>query len=498
MKKIFLFAIAAATMATGCAKLQEIINPGDKNQPVDENSPVEIKFSTNVINVETKANGAVTELGNAHTLYIYGLNQTTLEEGVDPKNILNEPAISTAKAGNDAAGEAAEINWANNDTKHYYKGTTDQYDFYGYYVDDAVEGTPTPSEAYTLDVTITGQQDILLAKALGSAAKDSEGKGVTGAYSAKTARAGVVPTLEFNHQLSQFTFKVKNMGKTNMTLKGISIETVNKGVFTVAGANAGLAAGTGTGKLALPGVSNVELTGQAETNSDDQIWTEFKTDDITHSIMAFPNSSYTAKLYLWQKGAMAEGKVREISIPVTITNGAQAGTSYELQVTIYSLEEVNLKATLVGWKQGSPFVFDMENNEIEGEDDKEVDWPNNDDNTDNGNDNQEEPFSINPTTVAEIEAAGGTFIVTASAVCTVSDEAEWLTVDDTAAPVYTFTATEYTETTEPRTATITFTPTEGTPVTLTVTQAAAAQGNDDAGNGDENPENGGENPEPGN
>ena len=116
MKKIFLFAIAAATMATGCAKLQEIINPGDKNQPVDENDPVEIKFAANVATVEAKANGPVAEFDAAkHTIYVYGLNETN----AGTKEITNAASTVT--------GSAVTL-----DKKYFYNGTTDVYSFYGY------------------------------------------------------------------------------------------------------------------------------------------------------------------------------------------------------------------------------------------------------------------------------------------------------------------------------------------------------------------------------
>ena len=106
MKKIFLFAIAAVTMATGCAKLQEIINPNNQTE-IDENAPVEIKFTTNVAGVETKvrtkAAGALTGLTADQTLYIYGLNKKT----PGSREIINEPANVTVSAGATAAGAYA-------------------------------------------------------------------------------------------------------------------------------------------------------------------------------------------------------------------------------------------------------------------------------------------------------------------------------------------------------------------------------------------------------
>ena len=385
MKKIFAFAIAAVTMTVGCQKIQELVNP-DRNQPsFDDNEPVEITFNTNVVNVETKA--ALSELTNEQTLYIYGLNTTQFADGETPtdlKEIINAPATSVLQAGNEVAGSSAAITWVGDDVHYYYRGTNDTYDFYGYYVGEAVDGNPVPDdETYELPVTITGQEDILLAKALGADAKDEQNQSITGAYSAMTARAGVVPTLQFEHMLSQFTFKVINGGKTGMTLKGIGINTVNKGTLTVAGDEAGLEPSTvNTDKddLLLPGVNDKVLAGKTvnqETQEEVLSTVEF----ASQSIMAFPGqATYTVNLYLYQEGAVTEGKVRKVSIPVTITNGAVAGSSYELTITIYSLEEVTLEATLVGWKTGSSIAIDSEadDNTNVGEggiDEDEVTWP---------------------------------------------------------------------------------------------------------------------------
>ena len=364
MKKIFAFAIAAVTMTVGCQKIQELVNPDRNQTSFDDNEPVEITFNTNVVNVETKANGSVTTFDPAkHTLYVYGLNTTN--NGV--KEITN--ALATTNAGATPASLTL-------DKPYFYNGTDDQYDFYGYYVDDAADPATVAAD-YTLPVTITGQQDILLAKALG------EDSGTNGAYSAKTARASIVPNLQFEHQMSQFSFKVRNCGSYDITLKGLSLNTINKGTLTVAGDSQGLVALTGDANKADIEVSTTEQSLAKVDKSDPANYTA-----IGQPIMVFSENAYTVILYLWQTG-MEANKVRKVTVPVTITNseedlidagyqagdtpGALKGYAYEINVTVYSLEEISVTASIVGWKTGDTFVFDTEDNT--GDQETDVDWP---------------------------------------------------------------------------------------------------------------------------
>lgn len=454
MKKIFLFAIAAVGMTVGCQKIQDIlVNPNEK--PVDDNSPVEIKFTTNVANVETKANGAVTAFDAAkHTLYVYGLNNTN--SGV--KEITNAPATSTASESADGATTAA----LTLDKTYFYNGTTDQYDFYGYYVDDAVTGTPAPSATYELPVTITGQQDILLAKALGSAAG-------TDAYSAKTARAGTHPNLKFEHQLAQFNFNVRNCGTYAVVLKGAALTAVNEGTLTVAGANQGLVAGDATATEELE-VSTTEQTLAKVDKSSPDNYTE-----VGAPVMVFPESDYSVVLYLYQDG-MDASKVRKVTVPVTITNdptlitelglgtdpGALKGYAYDLNITVYSLEQITVTASLVAWKVGESFEFDTEDNP--GAEEDEEDW--------NPTPAPTPAFSIDVTT-KDVPYTGETFTVTATKAATVTipaEAADWIsyTVNET---VYEFTVAPTEVGDEARSTIVTFTADEETCI-LTVNQEA--------------------------
>lgn len=383
MKKIFLFAAAAVTMAAGCQKLQEIlVTPNDN--PVNDNDAVEIEFTTNVATVETKTRtkslGSVEALTANHTLYIYGLNTTT----PGAKEIINEPATSTATAGAvdqvtgiGAEGTPAAITWKEQGQAFFYNATKDKYEFYGYYVDDAAGATPTPDRNYQLDVTIDGTQDILLAAA--NPSDDIEGNGVvtavTDVYSAWSARNGVKPNLKFEHQLSKFTFHVGNYGTSDITLEGVALETNSTAKLRVINVDAdnkqGFVAesyGNST-ELKLKMGAAVSLPGTSNADYATSYVDGYKTIGTNASIMAFAGQTYKAVLYLKQAG-MSEGAVRQVTVPVTVVGGAQPGYSYKLLVKVYSLEQINITATLVAWSEGDDQTLDSEKDQ--GVTDKEV------------------------------------------------------------------------------------------------------------------------------
>lgn len=463
MKKFFLFAASAVALTVSCQKLQELVNPG--TEPVDDTNPVEIQFTTNVVNVETKANGAVTAFDGSHTLYIYGLNVTD-PDNVDAE-IVNSPANSTASESQD--GETtAELTLTKS---YFYKGTVDKYDFYGYYVDDAVTGTPNPdATTYELPITITGQQDILLAKTYKDA--DVNGKTYTDgtevqsteAYSAKTARAGVVPNLKFEHQLSQFSFEIRNQGQSEIELRGLSLETIAEGTLTVA-VNQNLAVSTTATKTALPVPMDTKIILPKKGENGDAFVKVGKAetdDDIAQTnIMVFPTATHTVKMTLYQSGTL-----RTVAIPLTLYQEsgvytAKAGESYNVQITVYSLNEISMTASLVEWKTVELDVIDTEN------------LPQDD--SENSSDDYDYVLSVNKEKVelSKEEQSEATVVVTkldSTDTVTATEEADWLDVTEENG-TYTLTANSANETGASRTATITFKSTNyGATVDVIVTQ----------------------------
>lgn len=454
MKKFFLFAASAVALTVSCQKLQELVNPG--TEPVDDTNPVEIKFNSNVVNVETKANGAVTEFGEEHTLYIYGLNVT------DPANvkaeIVNSPAKSSAVESTNGETSAPLTL-----TKSYfYNGTLEKYDFYGYYVDDAgVNTTPDPA-TYELPIKITGQQDILLAKTDKDAdvAGKTYGNGdqvqTTDVYSAKTARAEVVPNLKFEHKLSQFSFEIRNQGLSPIELRALSLVTIQEGTLTVAVDQKLEVSATATPvDLTVPMDDKITLPKKGD-NGDAYVKVGVTSEQS--NVMVFPTASHKVKMTLYQSGVL-----RTIVIPLTLAQGsttytALAGESYNVQITVYSLNEISMTASLVEWKKVTVDVVDTEQipvGDIEEEQNPVL-----------------SPDKDNVELAADANSSASVVVtpLDLTDVITFEEEADWLDVTNEGNN-YTLTANTANETGATRSADITFKSTKyGSTVTVTVTQ----------------------------
>ena len=376
MKKILLFAAAALTMTVGCQKIQELINP-DKQQPVDDATPVEITFNTNVAaNLQTKGSGAVEDFDGNQKLFIYGLNVTS-----GTKEIANQEAKATVAASENGETSGA-LTWADPAFAQFYNGTTDVYEFYGYHVDDADVTTEFSETNYVSVITIDGTQDIMLAKADPATdvqkAKDAgvfkgEASWNDGyAYSAYAARRGVQPSLTFKHQLVRFTFQIisgtnyETAGdpEKNLYIKGLTMSARNSAQLCVAGKNLGLTSiQSELAELPLRSLVDGQLTDlqvYEVPSADAEI--EEGSNVIGESLMVIPND-YVAGGDAYPMSLVMEQAGKTITYPVDLkfssVTGAPsgqtqftAGYSYRVTVKVYGLEQVELSAELEPWLPG--------------------------------------------------------------------------------------------------------------------------------------------------
>ena len=316
MKKIFVFAIAAATMAVGCQKIQDLVRP---NTPADENELVEIKFNTNIAVVETKT---VEDLEGL-SLTVYGINDT------DPTSSRQFKDGITATAGAAVEGKyALDLDGG----PYYYDGNSDKYSFYGYFLDEAVlaEGA----------VTIDGANDILLAKASGN-----------GTYCGSEARGGNNPELVFEHVLSQFKFAAINLGSEDISLTGITVKSSKVGTMTVGSASQAVAGGddmvefpVAMDPLALVSKSDVATPGEAD-------YAKVVSSDTQSYLILFPALTSYELYFTVSQG----GQTR--TLKKDVAGGIAAGNAYEFRVKLYSLEEIEVTASLTPW---TPAVIEID------------------------------------------------------------------------------------------------------------------------------------------
>ena len=402
MKKYFMLLAAAATvLAVSCAK--------EKNQPkvdptpgteIEDNTPQPILFGSNMGVVKapiTKGDGAIDKWDDitAGKLYIYGVVNTSTDITAPVYDLSAANGIKIDNVGADAPNvDHAGLDYRDpidvyesGNTPFYYDDNK-KYDFYGYFVDDAV-ATPTPAVDATNNtitlagITIDGTQDIMWAdtdKAADEAARADRTKYVAlnQLYSDVSSRRGVKPNLNFQHQLSRFVFNVKaadavvadgsganNTGK--VTLKDIKINSKTTASLLIVGTPAENASRLTFGNDA----ADLEVR-KADNNF--ALTTNYQT--YGESMVAPGETNYSFKIRFYQAGSSyvaGEGEadnpyVRELNIDFTegirneastvVSTKAEAGKKYVVNIVIYGLEEIKITVSLVEWEDADILDID--------------------------------------------------------------------------------------------------------------------------------------------
>ena len=422
MKKYFIFA-AAAVVAASCAKTPVPVQTPDGPEVPSVEGREAVQFGSNLIaNVETKANGSVDAWGG-QDLYIYGLKRIKVGDGSKSlfKSKSGYTFIDNVKAAAPASGIEGALEVKKKNEEYFYYEGTSTYDFFGYYVDDAYmtgDNTPTTpvpevrsfnsdaDSAFVLPIKINGGQDIMLAKASADYAfgKVTEPDKTTYwtdngqstwdkkyAFSAYSARRKVKPYLVFEHQLAQIQFNVKS-GTTftegasqvspqlyiqsveftgvnttadlyiasssteNRYKEGIHDEG-NKGTIVVTEAE-------GTGDPAS--VKRVKLVPVKVPNKDAK-------DKIGAPTMLFPAENYEVNIKLAQDGTepqIVTCKLDPKNIKVTdgenwitpdpLKTSFEAGYKYNVIVTVYGLEKIDVTVELEKWEDGGKADIDTD------------------------------------------------------------------------------------------------------------------------------------------
>ena len=375
MKKIFFFAAAVVAMAA-CQKGPQPLSDEFKT-PVEEGAPQAVLFSSNVNSVvESKAQGSVDAWDGTQNLYVYGYQR--IGQAIDYSTA--EPFMPNVVATSPTSGTEGKLELLNEAGNPFYYAGNNTYDFYGYYVDglnyDAegtlVEPTKTPEGLY-LPVTITGGEDIMLAKA-NPEVDGAELVNSRFAYSAWAARRNVHPTLKFEHQLVQFKFEIASGSDDaeaqELKVTGLTLDALTEGKLYVAGSTLGFK------DVDLTKKSAVSLYGFEEYTVPNMEEGVDSAEKIGDCIMVIPNTVngplaaadvFTGKVQLTQKGA-PEGAFVDFSLnfdedvkgaPEGLTAFA-AGYSFTVKITVYSLKEVEVTAVLTPWENGGNVIIDTD------------------------------------------------------------------------------------------------------------------------------------------
>lgn len=386
MKKEWLLAMCATAMMASCAKDKTIaLDNGADGTPeeiilgagqylsaeVEQGKPMKAA-SRGIGSVGDLSTG--TNQWDGETVYVYGI-VSALEEGQFVINGIQ--AIADTGTPN---GAISQLSWVDSDTHYYYDGNN-LYDFYGCHVDDAVIGTQDASMAiptgtdlasgFSVPVTIDGTQDLMVA--MPNKANDITADGVltdevtntNNLYSAWSSRRGVKPNLVFKHVLTRLTFKAK-CGDASAPAQPVKITSIqvtgaiSNGTLTVIPANSGtqgFVAGTTTANFALKGPDLDPETQKLENFSGKDITNVDPVDfeQIGASMMLVPGGEYTIVITTEQdmndNSTIETNEKGTITKKITYTGGFVAGTNYNINITVYGLQEIAVNATLTAWNE---------------------------------------------------------------------------------------------------------------------------------------------------
>lgn len=379
---------------------------------------------SNSVGVTTRGTGTVGDLDGGNNvwagqeLFVYMLNKgemglaryvspdgqtTTLDGAVFDNEKFNAPVGEASAEAKTQSGKIA------------YYPVSGNFDFWGYRVDDAAQGTPymvdaegntttdeTEAVKRVVDVKIDGSQDIMTGKAaLVNGDVDKLGAYPENYYSAYAARKEVQPNISFNHNLTRFTFEVRAGSKGTcgqiangdvadaVRVTGISVKSKTDGKLTVAytadnapesvlefpGNFEDVAsalklkqrsvAGATDHNVALEDLQEVPLTwGTQEADKADVI-------PVGEALLVAPGETeypFTVDLKQVVKtnedGTTDELKLQQnTKIVMDGTKTFEAGKSYKVTITVYGVERIVVTATLVPWQDGGSIDIDDDREE---------------------------------------------------------------------------------------------------------------------------------------
>ena len=407
MRKSYLFAaILAMGALSSCSNDTENIAPESTQN--DGRQPIILGVGNpNAVTV-TRGTGTVGDIGeaskwNGEELNLLMLNKGELKYAVDPDNAQNLFANETMIA---PEGENGYMRLTDGAPVRFYPAKG-YFDFFAYHIDDAA--LPSDLEAtegadkWTIPFTIDGSQDLMVGKAelteeqTAMIASD-ESLGENDYYCAKSSRHGIIPSMNFKHLLTRLTFTVKpgdpkasGEGDTEeekeqraVRVAKISIKSKTTGKMVVAYTgtvaeenliewdeqaltDVVLQERVGTNLSALQAMNPVSLYGvDQETGVR-----------AGEALLVSPEEEYTMHIELLQNpiGTSVNDNPMSNKFDVAIKNTQvvdgnkvvvpfQAGSSYNIKITLYGIQRIDVNAVLTPWEQGGEIESTPEDDDI--------------------------------------------------------------------------------------------------------------------------------------
>ena len=394
-------------MLSSCSQ-DDSISDAPSIQTSEDLVPIHISVKSAPISAATRAvgTGTVGDIATGSNVWanqkikVYMLSKGTMEmaqfEGV--KIFRNATFVAPADVNATSADNKVEALTEDQSVKYY--PPQGSYDFWGYRLDGA-ETAEDPTEGadqITIPFVIDGSQDVMVAKAVPTAADSLalqlDGNGnpvdaetaahnVTRVYSAFAARRGVQPTLDFKHMLTRLKFFISAGDAATCDADGgifvDSIKVMSKATGTL------IAAYTGE-ELVDQVVFNSEadldslvLRQRIDNDNDanlDQplvtlvpvqpVWNtvENKTDTVRvgESLIVAPADQYELRISISQRQKVSRDETLDPAdqyqvlkntyiVPLTTRSGAafKRGYSYNVYMTMWGFSKITVNTTLQPW-----------------------------------------------------------------------------------------------------------------------------------------------------
>lgn len=263
-----------------------------------------------------------------------------------------------------------------------------RYDFFAYYLDDmaVTEKDYIRTETgISVAVEIDGNQDVMSSKAAPSEKKleelfpeqkDREAYKEYYCYSYQSALLGLHPEFIFNHNLAKICFSIKpgvTPGKVNkVTLSDVEIESMYKGIFTIASQSRPL--GIDFDKSQIKTFTLTEEDGQP---LNDYVVRTLRSSGSAETIevgsyllLAPTDEGYWVHLTMSEvrdEGGPEEDHLSEMTYSTYITMGTkekpekfEAGSEYTVTLNVYGREDVRVNVEVGEWADGGYVIPDTE------------------------------------------------------------------------------------------------------------------------------------------
>ncbi|WP_418214010.1 fimbrillin family protein [Bacteroides difficilis] len=400
MKRFFLYAMMTAGMLASCSQSENEGLSGDETDMLPSADKILISASAPIAKIDATPTRSSGSIGadkddlhgkwNNEILHIYAC-QKDPETGITRADKITTTqdtyVLFDEKAKATGGSDRGDITWLEGTPSRYFP-RNGAYDFFGYYADNAIsDGTVAQvkdgksgngNKVLFKEFTITGAEDLMVAKAkLTDEQKPNLDQiDYNKAFSSYTARRGVQPSMTFEHLLTRLVFFVDGEGNAAPEKAYVKSVTVKSKT---------------TGELAVVYSDEDDKGIVWTTNDADRVPLALKErGDDGQMIDLVPANSYAPRkddpAKTIGEALLVEPEVESYEITVTIrqeedANGNpidkpedtftrilkasdvttkdgtkldkfKASNSYNITISVYGVEKVEIEAVLGAWGEG--------------------------------------------------------------------------------------------------------------------------------------------------